>query len=126
LWSATGTLLASGTFSGETASGWQQMFFSTPVPIVANTTYVASYHTNRGYYYSQNYFRNAAFDNAPLHALKDGTVGLNGVYAYGSGGIFPTQVSSRAITGRMSYSSLPRSDHRKPSSQSLARRRRQR
>ena len=30
LWSSTGTLLASGTFSGETASGWQELDFSTP------------------------------------------------------------------------------------------------
>jgi hypothetical protein len=40
LWSSTGTLLATGTFQNETASGWQQMTFSTPVSIVANTTYV--------------------------------------------------------------------------------------
>ena len=30
LWSATGTLLATATFSGETASGWQQVLFSQP------------------------------------------------------------------------------------------------
>ena len=33
LWSASGTLLASATFTGETASGWQQVNFSTPVQI---------------------------------------------------------------------------------------------
>src|SRR5207302_8669396 len=37
LWSSTGTKLASATFSGETASGWQQVNFSTPVTITANT-----------------------------------------------------------------------------------------
>ncbi len=31
LWSNAGTLLASATFSGETASGWQQVNFPTPV-----------------------------------------------------------------------------------------------
>ena len=43
-----GTLLASATFAGETASGWQQVSFPSPVPVAAGTTYVASYHTNAG------------------------------------------------------------------------------
>ncbi len=33
LWTATGQLLASATFTNETASGWQQVNFSQPVPI---------------------------------------------------------------------------------------------
>ena len=41
----SGTLLASATFTNESASGWQQVNFSNPVPITAGTTYVASYHT---------------------------------------------------------------------------------
>src|SRR4030095_7454554 len=40
LWTSTGILLATTTFTGETSSGWQQMLLSTPVPITANTTYV--------------------------------------------------------------------------------------
>ena len=59
--------------------------------IVANTTYVASYHTGGPYYASVNYFQSAGYDNAPLHALKDGIDGFNGVYIYGSGGSFPNQ-----------------------------------
>ena len=42
LWSIDGTQLATATFSGESASGWQQVDFSSPVPITANTVYVAS------------------------------------------------------------------------------------
>jgi len=49
IWSSTGTLLASVTFTNETASGWQQQALSTPVTIPANTTYVVSVNTN-GYY----------------------------------------------------------------------------
>ena len=45
LWSSNGTLLATATFTNETASGWQQVNFSNPVPITAGTTYIASYHT---------------------------------------------------------------------------------
>ena len=35
LWTSSGTLLATGTFSNETASGWQELDFSTPVTITA-------------------------------------------------------------------------------------------
>src|SRR6185295_18900333 len=77
------------TFSGGTSSGWQVLTFTTPVAITANTTYVASSHGGGPYYASSNYFLNAGVDNAPLHALKDGVAGPNGVYAYGSGNLFP-------------------------------------
>ena len=33
LWSSTGTLLATATFSNESTSGWQQVTFNTPVAI---------------------------------------------------------------------------------------------
>ena len=76
LWSSTGSLLATGTFSGETASGWQQLNFTTPVAITANTVYVASYHTNTGHYsINTNYFTSSGVDNAPLHALANGVSG---------------------------------------------------
>jgi hypothetical protein len=59
LWSASGTLLASATFTNETASGWQQVNFSSPVSITANTIYIASCHTNKGEYSANgNYFAN--------------------------------------------------------------------
>ncbi|MGY3104443.1 VCBS repeat-containing protein [Bradyrhizobium sp. LM6.9] len=85
LWSSTGTLLATATFTNETASGWQQVNFSTPVAITAGTTYVASYHTNGNYSGTQNYFTTSLV-NGQLTALA----GSNGVYAYGSGSAFPT------------------------------------
>ena len=44
LWTANGTLLATATFTNETASGWQQVNFSTPVVVQANTEYVVSYY----------------------------------------------------------------------------------
>src|SRR6202043_3476529 len=42
LWTATGAKLTSGTFTNETATGWQTMTFARSVPIQANTTYVVS------------------------------------------------------------------------------------
>jgi Domain of unknown function (DUF4082)/Bacterial Ig-like domain/Bacterial Ig domain len=91
LWSSSGTALASVTFTGETASGWQQANFATPVAVVANTVYVASYHAPNGGYASDNgYFSGSAFDNAPLRAPQDGVGAANGVYAYGASPAFPT------------------------------------
>ena len=89
LWSATGTLLATATFTNETASGWQEVNFSNPVPITAGTTYIASYHTNGDYSATPNLFA-TALTNGPLTAPASSTSGGNGVYAYGSGSIFPT------------------------------------
>ncbi len=91
LWSATGTLLASATFTAESAQGWQQVTFGAPVPVTANTTYVASYHApNGGYAGDNNYFLGAGVTSGPLQALADGVDGGNGVYRYGASG-FPTE-----------------------------------
>jgi uncharacterized repeat protein (TIGR01451 family) len=90
LYSSSGTLLAQATFTGETASGWQQVNFSTPVSITANTVYVAAYFSTTGFAYTLGYFTNTGFDNAPLHALAYGVSGPNGVYAYGSAAQFPS------------------------------------
>ena len=90
LWTAAGEQLAEVTFTGETATGWQEASFDTPVPIEADTTYVASYHAPTGNYASINsYFAVAGFENPPLYALADGEDGPNGIYQYGpSGGMF--------------------------------------
>ena len=48
LWTASGTQLATGTFSNESTQGWEELDFSDPVSITAGTTYVASYHTDHG------------------------------------------------------------------------------
>src|SRR5207248_1669205 len=91
---ATGQLLASVTFAGETASGWQQVNFATPVAISASTTYVASYFAPVGGYASDSgYFTAAGVDSGPLHALIDGGDAGNGVYLYNTSG-FPSNTFS--------------------------------
>nr|WP_246728347.1 DUF4082 domain-containing protein [Microvirga terricola] len=85
LWTASGALLGSVTFTNETASGWQTATFSSPISLVAGTTYVVSYHSNGHYAATPNYFTTATA-NGPLTAPSAG----NGVYAYGSGGLFPS------------------------------------
>ena len=91
LWSSTGQQLATATFTNETASGWQQVNFATPVAITANTVYVASYHAPNGRYaINTSYFASSGQDRAPLHALQNGVSGGNGVYVYGASPAFPT------------------------------------
>jgi hypothetical protein len=92
LWTATGTKLASATFTNTTASGWQTVNLATPVSISANTTYVASYHTN-GEYVATTSFFTSALTSGPLTAPSSASSGGNGVYAYGgtnTAGLFPT------------------------------------
>lgn len=84
LWSASGSRLASATFSGETSSGWQVVQFAKPVSVTAGQRYVASYYAPHGNY--------AATTNAFATAFRQGslTVPANGgVYRYGTSG-FPT------------------------------------
>jgi Domain of unknown function (DUF4082)/Bacterial Ig-like domain/Bacterial Ig domain len=91
LWNNSGQQLAQITFSSETGSGWQQASFSTPVAINANTVYVVSYHTNVGKYsVTENYFTNSGVDKPPLHALRNGESGGNGVYTYSATSAFPS------------------------------------
>ncbi|ATB39160.1 hypothetical protein CYFUS_004601 [Cystobacter fuscus] len=89
LWSASGALLATATFQGETASGWQEVRFATPVAIAADTNYVASYHAPAGHYAATSNGFASALDVPPLHAPASGTEGGNGLYHYGTSG-FPT------------------------------------
>ena len=89
LWSSSGTVLATGTFTSESTQGWQELDFSTPVTVTAGTTYVASYHTTTGHYADTSGGLASAVTNAPLTAMASG-----GVYAYGSSSTFPTTTSN--------------------------------
>ena len=91
LWSASGALLARATFSAETASGWQQVNFASPVPVNANTVYVASYYAPNGNYAGDpNFFATSGVSNGPVNLLSNGAAGGNGVYNYSSTTTFPS------------------------------------
>ena len=97
LWDSAGARLATVTFSGESASGWQEATFASPVAVSANTTYVVSYYAPSGHYAADNgYFSGAAVVSSPLTALQNGTDGGNGVYRYGTGGGFPASTYQSA------------------------------
>ena len=84
LWSASGQLLASVTFTNETSSGWQQRSLSSPVAIAANTTYVVSVNTRNTFYVDTDYGLASQVVSGNLRSI----VGNNGLY--GSVGQFPT------------------------------------
>jgi hypothetical protein len=97
LWTADGTRLATATFTGESATGWQTVTFPTPVPVLPGTTYVASYYAPTGNYAATaNYFYKAPapeprggaiVDSSPVHM---NTGADNGVFTYASSSTFPT------------------------------------
>ncbi len=73
---------AQATFTSETASGWQQGSFSTPVAVTAGTTYVVSYSTPTGTTRPPGQRPHRPGDGPPLYAVAtakapDG----NGVYS---------------------------------------------
>ncbi|WP_367138314.1 DUF4082 domain-containing protein [Saccharothrix sp. HUAS TT1] len=89
LWTTSGALLATATFGDETASGWQEVAFDTPVALTPGDTYVAAYHTEVGRYSATaNAFAVARTSNA-LVAPADGSSGGNGVFAHGPATAFP-------------------------------------
>ena len=90
LWTSTGQLLGSAVFSNETASGWQQVDFATPVAVTAGTVYIASYFAPNGNYaVDSSYFANSGVDNWPVYLFQDGESGSNGVFTYSASSAFP-------------------------------------
>jgi N,N-dimethylformamidase beta subunit-like, C-terminal/Domain of unknown function (DUF4082)/Bacterial Ig-like domain/Bacterial Ig domain len=89
LWSADGTRLAAGVFTGETAAGWQTLLFSAPVPVTRNTRYVASYFAPNGHY-AADPLSFSYFDRRGVALSVSRSLGAdgNGVFVYGGG--FPT------------------------------------
>lgn len=79
LYSNTGVRLAQATFANETATGWQTVYFTTPVAILANTDYVVSYFSGLGNYVEDNgYFTPNPVVHSPLTAVADGLAGSDG------------------------------------------------
>ncbi|WP_204003155.1 DUF4082 domain-containing protein [Virgisporangium aurantiacum] len=92
LWTAGGQQLRTGTFSNETASGWQTLTFSSPVQVLAGNTYVASYFAPVGRYSADDrFFSSLDWKSGPLTAPRGPGNNGNGVYRTGNG--FPVETS---------------------------------
>jgi hypothetical protein len=76
VWAADGTLLASATFTSETASGWQQQALGSPVALTPGQTYVVSYGANSTFGMTSGGLTSAIV-SGPLQSVADGR---NGVY----------------------------------------------
>jgi len=87
LWTASGQLLNTVTFTGESTAGWQSAQFATPTAITAGTQYVISYHTSGHYSYDTGGLA-APYVNAPLRSPAQASV-----FSYGAT-TFPTAGSS--------------------------------
>ena len=82
LWSATGQLLESVTFTDEAPTGWQVASFAKPVDISPATTYEVSYLAPYGHYaYDDNYFK-VARQSGDLIADQATPQQVNGIYTY--------------------------------------------
>lgn len=89
LYNGTGTLLEQVTYTGETATGWQEVALPTPISITSGATYVTTVSSTVGNYLSTLNGLTSAITNSNLTALANGTDGTNGVYIY-SATTFPT------------------------------------
>jgi hypothetical protein len=89
LWSATGQVLARGTFTAETATGWQEMRFASPVAVSSGTSYVASYHAPNGGYHGDGSTLYRGLPGTPLSVPAPTATAPASVFAVGN--TFPTQ-----------------------------------
>ena len=84
LWGPSGAMLATASFSGESASGWQTVTFVHPVLVHVGVTYTVSYYAPSGHFSEDDHFFDSAWSNVPLTA----PVGA-GTYRYG-GDLYPS------------------------------------
>jgi hypothetical protein len=85
MWSAGGSVVATATFTGETASGWQEAPLSTPIALTPGSTYTISVGFNTRFVMTANAL-GSALTSGPLQTVADGANGVIGDAA----GVFPT------------------------------------
>ena len=101
LWAADGTVLATGTFTDESTTGWQTLTFPTPVTVRKDTTYVASYRTTVGRYSATpGAFAAADLSRPPLRVTSTA-----GAYTYGTG--FPNNSVSTSYLVDVVFEKVP-------------------
>lgn len=71
LWTAGGSSLGTASFVSESASGWQQADFASPISIAAGTVYIASYSAPNGHYSVNNNYFTADVVSGHLTALSN-------------------------------------------------------
>jgi len=89
VWTIDGTQVAQVTFTGETASGWQQQALASPITLTPGTSYVVSVNINNYYVVTLSGLA-SSLSSGPLFTVANGA---NGIYA-GVGGAFPSETWS--------------------------------
>lgn len=87
LWATDGTLLARVAFADESAAGWQQAMFASPVAVLAGVTFVVSVHCPAGRCSYTNANLTGNIESGYLTALANG-----GVYRFTASPAFPSTV----------------------------------
>ena len=92
LWSTAGANLGTVTFTGESATrlAGGHLRHARSRSTAGHHLRRLVPHDRRATTRSGTSFASAGVDSPPLHALQGGVDGPNGVYRYGSGGVFPT------------------------------------
>ena len=85
VWTSAGVLLATVTFTNESASGWQQQALGSPLTMTANATYVISVNQNSFFVVTSGGLASQV-TSGPLQSVADGANGVFGL----SAGTFPT------------------------------------
>ena len=106
LWTASGTLLGQVTFTSESATGWQEVDFSSPVAGDGRHHLCGLVlRAERWLLLRLGLLRQRGVDS-PAHVPQSSAVsGGNGVYNYGGSPASPTTPTTRATTG-WTWSSL--------------------
>ena len=91
LFAGNGSLLAAAKTWKDTCvvPCWEEVDFASPVPLAADTTYVAAYYTSSGRYAVDMYGLSNGHSAGPLTVPASDVVGGNGVYTYSTA--FPNQ-----------------------------------
>jgi hypothetical protein len=87
VWTTGGALLGSTTFSGESASGWQEQALATPLDLTPGQQYVVSVGYNASFGMTGGSVLRTGITSGPLRSVVDNS---NGVFA-DAAGVFPTQ-----------------------------------
>ncbi len=90
--SPTITLLGQVNFTNETASGWQDAKFSSPIPVNANVNYMIAYFVpaSDGYFeIDNNYFTSPVTNGHLTSPQNSATFGANGQFETGNSPTFP-------------------------------------
>lgn len=93
LWSSSGKLLGSVTFTHEAPTGWQAATFATPINITPFVNYEVSYLAPNGHYAYSNDDFDTAYQSGDLVANQATAQYANGVFKYSSRTAVPVLAS---------------------------------